>query len=145
MKLEIKHLSPYLPYQLNCIVDGKIEKLVGIKLHELYYHRSYGNTFGQIELCKPILRPLDLTKEIEVNGDKFVPQNEFFILYGSDVPKIGKNLWKEIFIDNIKYSSIDSISYGVVEKLFEWHFDVFGLIPAGLAIDINTLNLNKWN
>ena len=26
------------------------------------------------------------------------------------------------------------------EKLFEWHFDVFGLIDAGLAIDINSLN-----
>ena len=25
------------------------------------------------------------------------------------------------------------------QKLFEWHFDVFGLIDAGLAIDINTL------
>lgn len=26
------------------------------------------------------------------------------------------------------------------QKLFEWHFDVFRLIEAGLAIDINTLN-----
>jgi hypothetical protein len=26
-----------------------------------------------------------------------------------------------------------------VQKLFEWHFDVFGLISKGLAIDINTL------
>lgn len=27
----------------------------------------------------------------------------------------------------------------LIEKLFEWHFDVFGLIEQGLAIDINTL------
>jgi hypothetical protein len=26
-----------------------------------------------------------------------------------------------------------------VEKLLEWHFDIYGLIEAGLAIDINTL------
>ena len=26
------------------------------------------------------------------------------------------------------------------EKLFEWHFDIFGLIEKGLAIDINTLS-----
>ena len=25
-------------------------------------------------------------------------------------------------------------------KLLEWHFDIFGLIEKGLAIDINTLN-----
>ena len=29
---------------------------------------------------------------------------------------------------------------GICEKLFEWHFDVFGLIEKWLAIDINTLN-----
>lgn len=26
------------------------------------------------------------------------------------------------------------------QKLYEWHFDLNGLIPAGLAIDVNTLN-----
>ena len=31
------------------------------------------------------------------------------------------------------------MSYGLVSKLIEWHFDVFGLIEKGLAIDINTL------
>ncbi len=35
--------------------------------------------------------------------------------------------------------------YKVVKKLFEWHFDIFGLIPAGLAIDINTLKRKKTN
>lgn len=28
------------------------------------------------------------------------------------------------------------------EKLKEWHFDIYGLIESGLAIDINTLNKN---
>lgn len=27
-----------------------------------------------------------------------------------------------------------------IEKLYEWHFDIHGLIEKGLAIDINTLN-----
>ena len=30
--------------------------------------------------------------------------------------------------------------YSVISKLFEWHFDVFGLINKGLAIDISTLS-----
>ena len=32
------------------------------------------------------------------------------------------------------------IEYAAMEILFEWHFDVFGLIDKGLAIDINSLN-----
>lgn len=31
------------------------------------------------------------------------------------------------------------LDYHDVRILFEYHFDVFGLIDAGLAIDINTL------
>jgi hypothetical protein len=30
--------------------------------------------------------------------------------------------------------------YDMFQKLFEWHFDVFGLIEKGLAININNLN-----
>ena len=43
--------------------------------------------------------------------------------------------------DISKYNFIDLsyINYGIVEKFIEWHFDIFGLIEQGLAIDINTL------
>lgn len=34
-------------------------------------------------------------------------------------------------------------AYDMFKKLFEWHFDIFGLIEAGLAIDINELNNNN--
>lgn len=33
----------------------------------------------------------------------------------------------------------DSIPYWIVKKLYEFHFDVHGLIEKGLAIDKNTL------
>ena len=32
-----------------------------------------------------------------------------------------------------------AVKYGIIERLLEWHFDIFGLIEKGLAIDINTL------
>ena len=35
---------------------------------------------------------------------------------------------------------IDELPHGLVSILYEFHFDVFGLIENGLAIDINTLN-----
>ena len=33
--------------------------------------------------------------------------------------------------------------YHLVQKLLEWHFDVFGLIKEGLAIDVNNLKQNN--
>ena len=41
--------------------------------------------------------------------------------------------------NDIELGMVLSKMYIEVVKLFEWHFDVFGLIPEGLAIDINTL------
>jgi hypothetical protein len=35
---------------------------------------------------------------------------------------------------------INSFPCWVIQILFEYHFDIFNLIPQGLAIDINTLN-----
>ena len=66
MKLELKHLAGYLPYGLKYkdIPKG----FDGIRELDI-------KTFDWcLENGKPILRPLsDLTKEIEVNGEKFVP------------------------------------------------------------------------
>ena len=80
---------------------------------------------------KPILRPLsDLTKEIEVDGEKFVPAIE---LNWSNITT--DILSKSINLTN-KFNNLFAFDY---KKLLEWHFDVFGLIEKGLAIDINTL------
>ena len=79
MNLELKHLTPYLPYDLKGI--SKDENL-GIEIVKGY--STYGNNRGiclttnvddiDIEGFLPILRPLsDLTKDIEVNGERFVP------------------------------------------------------------------------
>lgn len=80
----------------------------------------------EIEL---IYRPLsDLTKEIEINGEKFVPKDKFYF----------KNMSRPDYIieSNMLYGKLE---IGIYEKLLEWHFDLYGLIKKGLAIDINTL------
>ena len=94
--------------------------------------------------AKPILRPLsDLTKEIEHNGERFVPIDE---LWGQTLGEIDSNTYDDYFFNPdlkttwICKENVLQLEWVVVEKLFEWHFDVFGLIDAGLAIDINTLN-----
>lgn len=157
VKLELKHLAPYLPYRLKAemldyksdYVGKQYDEIVGVHQWDkncLYWSAlTVGGSKPNIERIKPILRPLsDLNKEIEHNGEKFVPIDWFeigddwneSIDYGAgNVKLIGllEDMSKHNFID------LPYMSYGVTQKLFEWHFDVFGLINKGLAVDINTL------
>ncbi len=143
MKLELKHLAPYLPYGLKLIVGGNKANVAYMSTKRIAFiytsgigevnKLAWGHASGKV---KPILRPLsDLTKEIEHNGEKFVPEEWF-------IKEIQRHSVKALF--DIMHSSgleaaILSADYFVIQKLFEWHFDVFGLIPEGLAIDMNTL------
>jgi len=157
MKLELKHIVGYLPYKINCMAQGEGKKIFQIQgitdftdvdLHEI------GRTVNEqydLEDIFPILRPLsDLTKEIEINGETFVPIEELrridekicfsddrFMDYDDGK---NKNTLHFSFYDIFSYSlGFDEIS-DIIEKLDEWHFDWrYDLIKNGLAIDINTL------
>jgi hypothetical protein len=120
--ITLKQLAPYLPYG----VDSRDQSN---RIYRPKLQVNNINTFldgSQIMLLHPLS---DLTKEIEVNGERFVPIHV--------LDEIGKP---------IKHSS-PSVCFtdGYVEmeywneynKLFEWHFDVFDLISKGLAININ--------
>jgi len=72
MRLELKYLAPYLPYGLKCEVgQGGIRRMIA----ETIMTESFiGIDDVLLYAHKPILRPLsDLTKEIEHNGENFVP------------------------------------------------------------------------
>lgn len=129
MKLELKHLAPYLPYGLKAVDDFKKERTIDwecqsytnsiVGLNHVIHSQSV-----QVRFFKPILMPLsDLTKEIEVNGEKFVPKE--YLQYNYIGESIGMN--------------VATFSHRVVQKLLEWHFDIYGLIENDLAVDINTL------
>jgi hypothetical protein len=119
MKLELKHIVGYLPYGLKMISQNDF---VSPLIREL---RVDGFQF-MIETRKPILRPLsDLTKEIEIDGKKFTPTK---VLHWN-------NEGREIF-----FIYPETTSYSDILKLYEWKFDVHGLIAKGLAVNINILN-----
>lgn len=130
MKLELKHIAPYLPYGLNILYwNGLAKEYIEI-LQVLHYENRH--VLGS-EKHKPILRPLsDLTKEIEYNGEKFVPSDW-----------ISKNYIGSKFDMDIKilyqFKTYEHLPYTVIENLLKWHFDVFGLIEQGLAFNINAL------
>ena len=130
-KLELKHLAPYLPYGLVMRYTKDGRPFRGTKKNEVLTIQNIELLmFSQFRL--PILRPLsDLTKEIEIDGKRFVP-----------IEKICKTVYQQnkvLFSINNLIEGVTGIYYYQVEKLFEWHFDIFGLIEKNLAIDINTL------
>lgn len=161
MKLELKHLAGYLPYGLelqyvDCITSRKRRAiLTGISKIDIEttYKRKIkgcsgdligweGNNNTEEIKVKPILRPLsNITKEIEVNGEKFVPIKNIF---GSSLSMQGFNHYVNSFNNGFELTMTkgnktfyaDFIQY---QKLLEWHFDIYGLIENGLAIDINTI------
>jgi len=78
MKLELKHLAGYLPYGLKVFRENKSVPsdtfVIKGATKENVFLSENGLVVVDIDRIKPILRPLsDLTKEIEVNGEKFVP------------------------------------------------------------------------
>ena len=138
-QLEFKHLAPYLPHSLTCLIDNDDNDCVRMELTSLTTGSSYecadfvsmdtssADTVNMvhIENIVPVLRPLsDLHKEI--NGR--VPANFLYREY--DLTDLTFNGHCE----NPKYG------YEVYSYLIGLHFDVFGLIEQNLAMDINKLN-----
>lgn len=164
-KLTINDLAPYLPYGLNTN-NGKLwaicnDNFVKCKLDDGEIVK------GKIEDIKPLLLPLsNLTKEITHNGETFVPivrineilgirhqltryevDGEIYYGWNEQGPedsqgyafgyyKDGKfGIWWDYPDEDAPFNEFTSLS--AIKKLYEWHFDLEGLLDAGLALPIN--------
>jgi len=131
------------PYELkiiNCEVETDFNTITGI-MGDAYYISDSKYPYGDIVNCKPILHSLsDLTKEIEHNGEKFVPYKRLQFDIDCD-GQIGNRIdWGDSHSGIIFPTEF----LGDILKLIEWHFDIAGLIKKGEAIDINTLKINPY-
>ena len=97
MNLELKHLAPYLPYNVNFCESDEIEHTV----KKLTLKKAKEIIKNPLVTTVLILRPLPLIVD---------PEN------------------------------IDDLPYKQVQTFLNLHYDVFGLIEKGLAINIHTLN-----
>ena len=165
MKIELKHYAPYLGCDAKDST-GKVGVMVGLSLSndtvKMYYpaHNDKESWFP-FENCKLILRPLsDLTKEIEHNGEKFVPIIELCLMREIMSKSTNRNIFtvgiehgdkyvahfhNHVFFLDAEFMSFHSDTnqscdhqYEMFEKLFEWHFNVFDL-PKHLWINKNSL------
>ena len=126
MKLELKHLAGYLPYSLNMQYVSAYND--SLKIRELEINNV---NYSLLNQNKPILRPLsELTKENVVD---MIECSDFESVYFNSNPSdlIFINTEDKIYLSDILKNT---------EFLLKNHFDIYGLIDAGLAIDINTIN-----
>ncbi len=126
MKLELRHLAPYLPYKLKGFYDGENE---GIEIMRGLVEDEIITDVDQFELTdfKPLLRPISDLSSDEFDMDTISKGAIQFLDETANLPH------------NSRESHIGSIQYCDMKKLLEWKFDIFGLIKEGLAIDINTI------
>jgi len=163
-ELKLEHLAPYLPYGLKIANKSLKGNIISIYVMEAGNYNDFGimNVISGINQI-PILRPLsDLTKEINHNGETFIPieklrelyypskelhnggymdyvlmfDNPIFYIERTDAHYTGDSF--QVYKDETGYE----LSLQIFNKLFEWHFDVFNLIENNLAIDFN-LHPNK--
>ena len=136
-KLTSEHLVPYLDKKLQGIDSYTNRKcnLVGLNLnsHEpliIQMKPEYPTSKRKLVEFKPILHPLS----------DFTRQNSVDICEYSDVEDIvfSGNPSDLYFINTEDKTYLSDYTIASL-YLFKHHFDVFGLIEKGLAIDINTL------
>jgi hypothetical protein len=146
MKLELKHITPYLPYGLKFVFTKEyyypypamqkegftftfdlIESPKVIYVNNIY--KKWIDMILEQDYFKPILKPLS---DLRDNKD-------FIRKFGGDNPN---NLRMcNLDIDDLINNGLEfETYYGYYEWLIENHFDVFGLIEKNLAIDVNTLS-----
>lgn len=147
MKNNTKHqvICEQLPYGLKILIG------------DAYSHEKYRifeldkNAVGICEnkiciasaintsLCFPILHEMDLTKEITVNGETFVPLDRL-----KDDPDWdfmdGGNIWVyELFQG--KKTDMTMIPYGIIQKFKEWHMNYLDLPESDYVKYLHFLNL----
>lgn len=141
----LKEINNYITFNPIVITPlGKGNIIIDQNCYRIKYENGkFENLVKSLRFWKDdfklVLRKIsDLTKEIEHNGEKFVPIEKFCEIEDCRTEiNIRDTQWgiKEIAKNGVQYDS----DFGVVQQLFEWHFDCFNLLEQGLAIDINTI------
>ena len=135
MELQTKEIAPYLPYSLMCEVRDLGEMVIA-ELHSVYADGTctFCDTVESekgFDYIKPILKPLsifgdsdDLRKVHEFIGlggwcDHY---DQYFDAWFDDAESVQKLVLQ--------------CPYEIMQFFLECHFDVFGLIDAGLATEL---------
>ncbi len=153
MELELKHLAPYLAYGLKCTNSkesylqteedrtGILEQL-SVSPEDSVVTGENGYFLLSIIEIVPILKPLSDLHDNEEFRQLLVDQldEKFKLHYVDEFKKLSlitSSGHRELIY--LSGSVTYECSYMIYKFMIENHFDVFGLIPAGLAINANDL------
>ncbi|TQM18310.1 hypothetical protein [Chryseobacterium aquifrigidense] len=123
----LKIYSAYLPYGLQISTDDEgedwVETVIGVNNEAL--ETSVGNYWDFT--VKPILYDLSyLTKEIEHEGEKFVP-SERLMNYASNFG-VHRGVFEHMLSSILDGNTlVTELPYYLIIKLLEWHLNVFQL------------------
>ena len=128
----IKDLCARLPYGVKVLFENKVFSIdyISAEYEEIKLDTPDNYTIN-ISNVKPYLFPLSsMTREQLFDVQEIIGKNEIEIEDG--------------FLHIIN-SDRNTITYLEILAVFEWfyknHFDIYGLIPMGLAIDATGLNI----
>ena len=134
MKLEIKHIAPYLPFEVK-VIDTEAEDCIWT-LH------PYKDSLD----CLTDNEHLSLENFITENNATKTPTHKLLLRQLSNYADIDSEALCDLncdVSDQIQVSefaskriSISSVSVGAFEILVSNHVDVFGLIDEGLALPL---------
>jgi len=161
MTLQLEHIQGYLAHGLK-VISGNGKSLIRDVVFE---HQKNLTTITVNNLVsgighKPILRKLDLTKIITVNGVEIIPLLELAEIHDPNSEWNLNDMYPFVYSMSYEFQFIEGNFYmndnsdesrGINNQLqlFKWlyanKFDVEGLVDAGLAIDAHTLETNPYN
>jgi len=151
MKLELKHLAPYLPYGLNGrFTLSEVIQLSSSQKDEIRDKKLIAeNVNFFLNYCTPILRPLsDLQDELtDIFIEVYSSKDDVWL---SKMSKKGNQVlsWSNDNGFGLNTASGEVqifknhelvMPYKMIEGAFKRHIDINKLIEKGLAIDKNTL------
>lgn len=126
-KLELRHIAPYLPYELEfkdpeTVIPGVMVAICAEMPGLLFYEDKDTIEYFDLSKIKPLLIPLsELTKDDFIIGMGYRDGEFVFIQY------LLKAIKQQLDDSSIKLSDY--------QYLVSNHFDVFNLIPHGLALN----------
>jgi len=121
-KLELKHLSSYLPYELECL-DEKENKTFTLSLIDVK-NKTVNDKSYMLNDCnniKPLLIPINLISSFDDIMGKF---SEYSWCQ-----------FKECVLDVGFNDGYEVLGYKQAELCLKHHIDIFGLINKKLAIN----------
>ena len=135
---KIKYYIPYLGHGVKIYEYRK--DLIDLKdkyffIGKMSLNADYTNPKNFSDGYMLALRPLsDLDKPIISGGLRLTP----LYWWNEDYDATDK-FNQMINLQKQRDFYLNYTSYEVLERLLCWHFDLFGLIEKGLAVDINTI------